>query len=804
LAQSQLDQIVVTASRRAERAQESPSSVSVVGSSEIETRPASTLSDHLAASPGVDVAQTGMTTANVVVRGFNAAFNQGIRSLTDYRTNAYPGLEVSRFGGIPVASEDIDRIEVVLGPAAALYGPNTANGVIQVLTKSPLTSTGNVVSVGGGDRGARLGSFRTAHRIGENFGVKLSGSRFRGSEWQFTDTAEARLRAAAQVQLETFNASQRVLGRTDQQIADSIAHNPALSALGRVGIRPGDVGRWGLDLRADWRATSDFTVVFQTGMTSTSSTDITGTGAATSDGFTSTYYQLRGYSGRLFAQAYMIQSGSGGTYTTRTGDLTIDHSKVFVAQLQHGLALFGGRQDFTYGADVIHTLPVSEGTTYGSNEDHDNITQGGAYAQSETRLTPRLRLVLGGRADYNSALKEGTFSPRVAFVYEPTHNHNFRATYNRAFQSPAAVALFLDRLSSRSGPYIVEALGNGNTGFNFRLPTGELALRSPFNGTPNSRVAYDKAAVSRYAINFLAATGQITATEAGALLAANPNFTVFGRNAQTGRSGVFDPASVADIPRLTNEISNAFELGYKGLVGERLQLGVDLWQLNRRNFMSQLYAPAPLLLVSGTDLATFLTANGIPAARAAALATSAASVPMGAVAAAQTDIYTSGVPILITLKNYAEVDIRGADLSAHYSAGVLRVRGTASFVSDNYFDFGAAEQPIALNAPTKKASLAVGYESADVMAEARVRYTGGFPVYSGVYTGNACVVPAAQAVGACVEPATLLDFAGSAPLGRRGTSVQLSVTNVLDKRHQGFVDVPAVGRMALLQVRQEF
>jgi iron complex outermembrane receptor protein len=806
-AASVLDQVVVTASRRAERAQEAPASVSVVGAREIEARPAVTPADHLRNAPGVDIAQNGIINSNVVVRGFNAAFSSALSLLTDYRIAAVPGLQVNRFGMLGLANDDIDRMEVVLGPAAALYGPNTANGVVHVITRSPLASQGSAVSVTGGERGAVLGSFRTAQKVTENLGVKLSGTYFRADEWPFADTAEVRLRGVAQTRLGAFQAAQAALGRTPDQISDSVAADPALFALTRVGVRRDDARRYGVDGRADWRPSPGVLTVVQVGQSSNTSTDLTGISASAQDDYKTTYYQVRTSAGRFFGQAYMEQGDAGGTYTTRTGEPVVDKSKLWVGQLQYGGSMFGGRQDLTAGIDLLHTDPVSGGTVYGRNEDDDKITQTGAYLQSETRLTRWLRLVLAGRGDYHSVLEQSIFSPRAGLVFEPTREHSFRATYNRAFQAPTAINLYLDRLSSRTGPYAVRAVAPGVQGYNFRLPDDQLAIRSPFNpaaaGGAATRVAYTPQGVSRYAINYLVATGQITPAEAGRLFAANPNFAVLGRNPQTGRMAAFDPAGVQNVGGIDNELSEVFEVGYKGLVGGRMQIGVDLWRMERSNFISQLYAPAPLLLVRGQDVAAFLIANGIAPARAATLATNAASTPMGVVAAAETDAYTDGVPILITYKNYADVDLNGADFNLQLLLGNWRVRGAASLLADNYFSFGADEQPVALNAPKRKGSVALGYDGPAITGEVRARHTGGFPVYSGVYVGNSCAEPEGQGLGSCVKSATLADLT----LGyrfARGASVIGTVTNLFDKPYQGFAGVPEIGRLALIQLRQEF
>jgi outer membrane receptor protein involved in Fe transport len=149
------------------------------------------------------------------------------------------------------------------------------------------------------------------------------------------------------------------------------------------------------------------------------------------------------------------------------------------------------------------------------------------------------------------------------------------------------------------------------------------------------------------------------------------------------------------------------------------------------------------------------------------------------------------------------VNLNGVDLNGQLLLGDWRVRGAASFLNENYFSVGADEQPIALNPPKAKGSLALGCDGQGVTGELRARYTDAFPVYTGVYIGNSCAEPAGQGLGECVRAATLADIT----LGYRATTrttVMASVTNLLDTSYRGFVGVPAIGRLALLQRRQEF
>ncbi|MCZ6679035.1 MAG: TonB-dependent receptor plug domain-containing protein [Candidatus Poribacteria bacterium] len=133
----ELDEVAVTASRRPEKVLEAPASISVLYASQIQDRTASTVTDYLASMPAVYVTTSGLITSDAVVRGFNNAFNDALMSLADNRIARLPSLRANVYSLIPTTNEDIERIEVVSGPGSALYGPNSADGVMHILTKSP-------------------------------------------------------------------------------------------------------------------------------------------------------------------------------------------------------------------------------------------------------------------------------------------------------------------------------------------------------------------------------------------------------------------------------------------------------------------------------------------------------------------------------------------------------------------------------------------------------------------------------------------------------------------------------------------
>ena len=130
----ELDKISITASRRKEKVLEAPASVALLDDSEIKDRVALSVTEHLKSLRAVDVVTSGIGTSYVVVRGFNNVFSGNLLSLVDNRIASVPSLRVNAYSLIPTISEDIEQIEVVSGPGAALYGPNSANGVIHILT----------------------------------------------------------------------------------------------------------------------------------------------------------------------------------------------------------------------------------------------------------------------------------------------------------------------------------------------------------------------------------------------------------------------------------------------------------------------------------------------------------------------------------------------------------------------------------------------------------------------------------------------------------------------------------------------
>ncbi len=184
----EMETYVVTASRRRERVEDAPAAISVISKREIRRESNTNLGDYLKGTKGIDFTQSGIDSYNMTARGFNSSFSSRLLTLTDGRMANVPSLRLTAYNVIPVSFEDVEQIEVVLGPSSALYGPNAHSGVLNIVTSSPLRSTGTSINIQGGmlnqtdtDLLKKL-TFRTAHKFG-NIGIKLSGVALSGQDW---------------------------------------------------------------------------------------------------------------------------------------------------------------------------------------------------------------------------------------------------------------------------------------------------------------------------------------------------------------------------------------------------------------------------------------------------------------------------------------------------------------------------------------------------------------------------------------------------------------------------------------------
>ena len=848
-----LDQNVVSASRRQEKVLEAPASVAVVEAHEIRNRPALSVVEHVRDLPGVDFSQTGLAQSNVVVRGFNNVFSGALLTLTDNRIARVPSLRLNAYNFIPVTNDDIERIEVVLGPGSALYGPNSANGVMHIITRSPFNSAGTSAQVGLGERSVRQVSVRHAGAAGDRLGYKVSAQHYTGMDWEYEDPEEVRARAA----------------------------NPAIKP------RSFDIERQSTEARLDYRATDELTAILAAGYNKGNQIELTGLGAGQAQDWVYNYVQLRLLYKNWFAQVFQNGSDAGDTFTLRDGQSVVDKSKLTAFQLQHSVVL-GVRQRFTYGADVLLTRPDTEGTITGGNEDYDQTNEFGAYVQSETALNEMLDLVVALRYDDHNRIPEGEISPRVGLVFKPQETQILRLTYNYAFATPSSNNLYLDIRSSQDpfgiGAAFAPVLGfapaidiraqgtyredmgggwtfarSGNGRPQFRSPFAPVAGMDPADfidlGNPvftNVMWGLGRSGVlsrlntplfmglATTQIGVLQELDQATAEAAaqqllGGLVALVPEQLTGLDNAllmlnlekvAAGDPAPFDPvADVFDVPLTRSTTTETFELGYKGVIGGKLVVAADLYHTRIKDFVSPIQVQTPNVFLDPASLGAALGAsigealaenaelaeavapldkmqvpgtlsgngNGSPVDEIVTLfAGGAASIPFGTVTPEQAYDPTA---VMLTFRNFGEISLNGLDVNlAYFPSDQWSLTGSYSYVDQTLFEKVDGLADIALNAPGNKFKLGTSYtrDQPQLTLGAQWRYVGAFRQESGVFVGDVDAYSLLDLNASC-----LLPFGSNLRLG-------VDVSNALDTKHRTFIGAPEIGRLVFGQLGVAF
>ena len=176
LSVEQLLNITVTSvARREEKLSQSPAAVFVITQEDIRRSGAATIPDLLRLAPGLNVAQVDAHTWAISSRGFNDVFANKLLVLIDGRLVYTPLFSGVYWNVQDVMLEDVDRIEVIRGPGAALWGANAVNGVINIITKRASETQGLLMTGGGGTEERAFTSMRFGGKFGEDLHYRLFG-----------------------------------------------------------------------------------------------------------------------------------------------------------------------------------------------------------------------------------------------------------------------------------------------------------------------------------------------------------------------------------------------------------------------------------------------------------------------------------------------------------------------------------------------------------------------------------------------------------------------------------------------------
>jgi iron complex outermembrane receptor protein len=156
---------VTSVSRTDQKMSQAAAAIFVITGEDIRRSGATNIPDLLRMVPGMDVSQINANTWAISARGFNDQFSNKLLVLIDGRAVYTPLLGGVNWDTQDVPLEDIERIEIIRGPGATIWGANAVNGVINVVTKKAADTKGALVSGGGGSEGKAFGTVQYGGKL---------------------------------------------------------------------------------------------------------------------------------------------------------------------------------------------------------------------------------------------------------------------------------------------------------------------------------------------------------------------------------------------------------------------------------------------------------------------------------------------------------------------------------------------------------------------------------------------------------------------------------------------------------------
>lgn len=475
------EEVVVTASRRLEKVTQAPASVRVVSSKEIRKYAGANVFGLLANQPGIDFFRSGVDAISINARGFNQVFNNKVFLLIDNRNSmAVVSSNVPTYNNSTVQRDDIDRIEVVIGPNAALYGPNVHNAMVNIITRHPRQSQGTTLALGAGNRYQFSGRLRHAMAINERWAFKVLGEYSTGKEFTFYDSV----------------------------YAGGPPYGP------RVAIPERNVDftfrRFRGEGHLHYQASSKTEIIVSGGTSNNSSIGLTGTGRNQMRNLVPSFVQARLVNPRFFVNVYKTMSKMGSSYSIpnytrdfwnrthstistsidpqrgylppdsaelfalRPGNTFVEESSRWNAEVQFNQSLAPLGIQLVAALNYQQDNPDGKGVGLADDIKPIEIRQYGGALQLEKQLPWKMKVVAAARLDLHSNF-ENMFAPKLS-VSQKLADGWARLSWSKAYSVPSVLWQY-----SKSGGV---TFGNGE-GISYipnGLPVEDLA--SIRNTTP--------------------------------------------------------------------------------------------------------------------------------------------------------------------------------------------------------------------------------------------------------------------------------------------------------------------------------
>ena len=426
---AQLSNLEVTSvSKAPQPLSTAPAAIYVITHQQIMRSGATSLPEALRLAPNLQVTQVTASDYVVSARGFNGApqaqnFSNKMLILIDGRSVYSPLYSGVYLDADAVLLRDIDRIEVISGPGAALWGANAVNGVINIITRSARSTTGAYASVGAGNR---------TEQIEAQYGTDIGD-----------------------------HAAVRVYARSVRRGAEQLAGGASAHD---------NWGKTEAGFRADWSRDSNSLLLEGDTYRALENLGMPGAGDLKVCGadFLTRWLHRSGRS-RLQVQAYVDQSErrnpfGGLGFVLQTYDLS----------LQQNLSL-GAAGDLVWGGgERVYNYSITNGTALAFLPARRALTLGNLFAEDTFSPLPDLKLIAGAKLE-DDPFAGWQLQPDARLAWTPREDLLLWAAASQAVRSPTP---FDTDVTEKIGPIL--AL-QGNRGFR---PERVTAYQIGYRGTP--------------------------------------------------------------------------------------------------------------------------------------------------------------------------------------------------------------------------------------------------------------------------------------------------------------------------------
>lgn len=391
---------VTTVSRKAQKLTDTAAAAYVITAEELQRSGVTSVPEALRMVPGIEVARLNAGRWAVSARGFNGRFANKLLVLMDGRSIYSPLFSGVFWEAEDVMLEDVDRIEVIRGPGAAMWGANAVNGVINIITKSAAATQGGLATAQLGNEDKGGAALRYGGRSGDDTYYRV------WAKW---------------------------LSRDDSRLADSQAANDHWRG-----------GHAGLRLDKATGSDGDFTVIGNAYKTKSGDDWLVPTLSAPY--FVSSPLDQRNSGANLLGryqwdladdsqaslQAYADYS------ELAVGDLITERRTTFDIDFQHRLHL-GSIHDLIWGGGYRYSRDhiETDGRYFTVRPDRDSMQLFSAFLHDEITLLPdRWKLMLGAKLEHNS-MTGFEVQPNVRLLWTPTSTDTMWAAVSRGVRTPS-------------------------------------------------------------------------------------------------------------------------------------------------------------------------------------------------------------------------------------------------------------------------------------------------------------------------------------------------------------------------------